>query len=34
MLKSNRPSMRLAEKLGFQEYGFSVYVRLASVKQA
>jgi GNAT superfamily N-acetyltransferase len=27
-LKSNRPSMRLAEKLGFEEYGFSVYVKL------
>jgi RimJ/RimL family protein N-acetyltransferase len=31
-LKSNGPSMRLAEKLGFQGYGFSVYVRLAGDK--
>jgi GNAT superfamily N-acetyltransferase len=28
-LKSNAPSMRVAGKLGFAEYGFSVYVRLA-----
>jgi RimJ/RimL family protein N-acetyltransferase len=27
-LKANRPSMRIAEKLGFQQYGFSVYVKL------
>jgi GNAT superfamily N-acetyltransferase len=26
-LKANRPSMRLARKLGFEEYGFSTYVR-------
>jgi hypothetical protein len=24
--------MRLAEKLGFQKYGFSVYVRLAAAQ--
>ena len=28
-LLSNRPSMRLAERLGFECYGFSVYVKLA-----
>ena len=27
-LKANGPSVRLAEKLGFQEYGFSTYVKL------
>lgn len=27
-LKANESSMRLARKLGFEEYGFSVYVRL------
>jgi RimJ/RimL family protein N-acetyltransferase len=27
-LRSNAPSMRVAEKLGFEEYGFSVYVGL------
>ena len=29
-LKSNAPSMHLAENLGFEEYGFSVYVRLGA----
>jgi GNAT superfamily N-acetyltransferase len=27
-LKSNLPSMRVAERLGFEPYGFSVYVKL------
>jgi hypothetical protein len=27
-LRSNLPAMRIAERLGFQEYGFSTYVRL------
>jgi GNAT superfamily N-acetyltransferase len=27
-LKSNRPSMRLAQRLGFEQYGLSVYVKL------
>ena len=31
-LKSNSASIRLAEKLGFEEYGFTVYVRVAGVK--
>jgi RimJ/RimL family protein N-acetyltransferase len=31
-LKSNTASVRLAQKLGFEEYGFSVYVRVASIK--
>jgi hypothetical protein len=30
-LKSNTPSMRIAQKLGFEEYGFSVYVKLANI---
>lgn len=29
-LASNGPSMQLAQRLGFQEYGFSVFVRLAA----
>jgi RimJ/RimL family protein N-acetyltransferase len=29
-LASNAPSMALARRLGFQEYGFSVFVRLAA----
>ena len=27
-LRANLPSMRIAERLGFQAYGFSSYVRL------
>jgi RimJ/RimL family protein N-acetyltransferase len=30
-LASNAPSMQLARRLGFQEYGFSVFVRLAAI---
>jgi RimJ/RimL family protein N-acetyltransferase len=31
-LKSNTASVRLAQKLGFEEYGASVYVRVAHIK--
>ena len=27
-LKANAPSMKIAQRIGFSEYGFSVYVRL------
>ena len=30
-LRANRPSMRIAQQLGFQEYGFSIYIRLKGV---
>jgi hypothetical protein len=29
-LESNKPSMQVAEKLGFEEYGFSVYVKVSA----
>lgn len=31
-LKANKPSMRLAEGLGFQEYGVSVYVKVEAAE--
>jgi GNAT superfamily N-acetyltransferase len=29
-LRANSPSMKIAQRLGFEEYGFSVYVRLTT----
>ena len=31
-LKANKPSMRLAQRLGFQEYGVSVYVKVEAAE--
>jgi hypothetical protein len=33
-LKANGPSMRVAERLGFEEYGLSMYVNLAAAESA
>lgn len=33
-LRANSPSMKIAQRLGFDEYGFSVYVRLSTAPPA